>query len=201
MKTLKTASFTALLYTAMTQGAYAQFGDRGHVLPTTPAQQTAIDQAVAFLQSVGEDTSGLSITNCDANGNTAALAAPGHVGIDFGRLDEVVDPNTPGAPGHPGLVVIVLFHELQHLNHGWGNDPCSEINLAVSVAGKHCEFINFVWAGGGGPLDALCDMYNHVQAKVGSQETQDAFEDNNCAGPAPAIPDCKDSNNQALCPH
>lgn len=136
---------------------------------TTAAQQTAISQAVSFLDTAGESVpEGWTVSNGDVGGNAPGAADPDSktIFIDFERIEDVVSGNTPGAPGHPGLVVIVLFHKLAHVVHGWGGDPCTELELAAYVAGKQCEFICFLDENEGGPLDAQCTFYNHVKDVV-----------------------------------
>jgi hypothetical protein len=123
-----------LLAVAATTGkGLAQFGEYGHPVSTTADQQQALDKAKEFLESTGEDLSGVTLTAANFKGNIpAASSGDGTViGIDFERLEQVVPPNTPGAPGHPGCVVILIFHELQHTRHGWGRDFCSEVGITI----------------------------------------------------------------------
>ncbi len=123
--------------------ANAQYGRVGSNVTATPAQQTAINQAVQFLQSVGENLSGITVSAAELEGNAPAAASGDNtnIGIDFDRLQEVVPPSTPSTPGHPGLLVILIYHELQHVQYGWGRDVCQEAELTANGAQKHCEFI------------------------------------------------------------
>jgi hypothetical protein len=177
-----------------------EYGPVGRNVPTTPAQQTAINQAVQFLESVGENLSGITVSAADLKG-AAPAAASGDgtkIGIDFDRLQEVVPPATPGAPGHPGLLVILLFHELGHVHHelghvhhGWGRSFCDEVGLTVQVAQKHWQFICDIQAAGGGPLDALCKMYEHIRGKVNDPATRAEITKQGCAGSTGPIPACE----------
>ena len=169
----------------------AQFGPYGHATTPTSGQQTSLDQARTFLESTGEDLSGITLTSADLSGNLpAASSGDGTtIGIDFDRLEAVVPPDTPGAPGHPGCVVILVFHELQHLRHGWGRGFCAEVGITVYTATKHCEFICWISDEGGGPLDALCLMYAHVKQTMNDAGMQSKINAAGCSG-STTIPDC-----------
>src|SRR5258708_7704891 len=101
--------FLALLLTS--ELCLAQFGEYGKAATTTSAQATAMQQAKEFLESCGEDFTGITLTNADLKGNLPAASTGTVIGIDFERLEQVVPPDTPGAPGHPGCVMILMFHE------------------------------------------------------------------------------------------
>lgn len=183
----------AIALVLTTRLGFAQFGEVGHSITTTPAQQQALDQAKTFLESTGENLTGITLTNADLRGNIpAAMSANGTVlGIDFARLEAVVPPGTPGAPGYPGCVLILVFHELQHAHHGWGKDFCSEVGNTIYTATKHCEFICWIQTNGGGPLDALCLMYAHVRSLANGADMQAQIDQHGCVcTPSCTIPPC-----------
>ncbi len=177
--------------------ASAQWGGDATSLPTTPAQQTAINQAVHFLESRGEVLAGTTITNADIPGNAPAITSGDglSIGIDFGRIEEVIPPETPGAPGTPGILVVLIFHELQHRDHGWGGcnrgrDLCCEFGVTAYVATKHCDFICWILDGGGGPLDALCAAYKHTMDNYNAGVASGIVSHCTPGSPPASIPAC-----------
>jgi len=184
---------------ALSGFANAQFGSFGKSKPTAPDQAAALTQAKNFLAAVGENVSGTTFVNADAIGNSPAVtSADGNtIGIDFDRLEAVVPPSTPGAAGHPGLLVVLIYHELQHRDHGWGscqtgtpNDLCCEHGITAATAQAHCAFITFIVDNGGGPIDALCRMYAHVMAKYNASVASGATSHCTGSGPPTSIPPC-----------
>ncbi len=173
----------------------AQYGRYGHDITTTPEQQQSIDIAVTFLEDFGgENLEGVSISNADLAGSIpAASSGDGkHIGIDFARVRDVIPATTPGAPGHPGLVVILIFHELQHTQHGWGDSFCQEVELTAHVAGYHCDFIRWLAQYDGGPLDAICMVYEHVRSKLNAPSMRARIQSAGCSGNAGPIGPCPD---------
>ena len=187
---MKHCLLLVMTMTLVAATAEAQFGDLGHSAPTSPAQQDAINKATDFLTSVGEDLSGITVTNAELVGNLPSAFDPNTntLGIDFDRLNEVVPPNTPGAPGHPGTVAVCMFHELQHARHGWGRGTCDEFALTAYVASQECALICFMLTNGLGPLDALCLQYSHVQDVFNDPAQQSKMQEEGCADTQ--IPPC-----------
>jgi len=173
----------------------AQFGPKAVVVPTTPEQQTVINQAVAYLESTGESLAGVTITNVDIVGNAPGISTQDglHIGIDFARLEAVVPPGTPGAPGHPGLAIVVMYHEILHFRHALPQTFCGELTTAILTCSMQCNFITTIHDDGGGPLDALCMMYQHVRNLVNESGFQEAAANAGCLGTT-TIPPC------GLCP-
>ncbi|MEQ8765797.1 MAG: hypothetical protein RL885_17875 [Planctomycetota bacterium] len=185
-----------ILLLGLSSNLFAQYGAYGHDVATSSEQAQSIALAVSFLQNVGgENLAGIQISNADLEGSLPAASSRDgkHIGIDFAPVGEVIPPSTPGAPGHPGLVVMLIFHELQHLHHGWGDSFCQEVELTVHVSSYHCDFIRAIRSQGGGPLDALCKMYDHVRSKVNAANIRARVRDEGCSGntgPIGACPEC-----------
>lgn len=171
--------------------ARAQFAPHGNSAFTSFDQQVVLEQARSFLIARGENLAGVNLTNASLNSNLAAASSADGmtIGIDFERLEAVVPPETPGAPGHAGCVVILLYHELQHLNHGWDRSYCSEIGITVHTAQQHCALICYIANEAMGPLDALCLMYRHVAEQVNKASEQAKIAAHGCSGPT-TVPPC-----------
>jgi hypothetical protein len=126
------------------------------------------------------DWADYEIVDCsiEGAGNTPATSDPSgnRIGIDFGNLAALVPEDTPGAPGLPGLLVVLIYHELVHLIGAHGGDWCGELQGIKAVAQKHCEFICFIQSHGGGPLDALCLLYAQVRKIFNCATTPDGEE-------------------------
>lgn len=151
----------------------------------TAGQQASINQASAFLTSVGENLSGITICGADTHGQGLGAATQDGttIGIDFKVLEGIVPPETPGAPGFPGLVMIAMYHELQHLHHGWGRTYCDEIGIRLTVAQKQCEFIIALALEGLGPLDAQCQFYAFFKNKTNDAQKQAEIQEHGCMSP------------------
>lgn len=160
-----------ILFLLVQSRARAQYAEVGHDVAPTQQQQQAISLAVGYLEAQGWDFSEISVSSAELQGDYPAASVPGHIGIDFERVAEVIPPDTPGAPFHPGLLVVLIMHELYHLEGGYGTGLCDELEIASKVAKfYHCDLICAV-AAVGGATDALCMMFEHIRSKVNHPET------------------------------
>ena len=145
--------------------AQAQWGELAKAKPLTPAQESSLAQAKQYLASQGHSVpAGTTVGGAKVETGYGVTSSDGTaIGVDFDQIENAVPPETPGAPGKPGLLAVVLLHELKHvssLNHSWQD----EFRIQSETAGFNCQLVCDIVSVGGGPTDSLCLLYSTVRA-------------------------------------
>jgi hypothetical protein len=91
---------------------------------------------VEYLNAAGEPLpEGWQIVAIDTSGAAPAAGDPNtrQIGIDYKKFEEAVPESTPGAPGKPGMVCVLLIHEYTHIKDNLSQSPCNEIKIASDL--------------------------------------------------------------------
>lgn len=162
---------TVVMALGLARQAFPQFGCVAKPPdPPTPAQAGALANAKAFLEGPGQESfANKTLTIAPLKGGRIGEAhvsgSDVEIRVDAEKLEKLLPPNA-GPNVLAGAMVITIFHELQHTDHGWCNDTCCHILLNAYVSEKHCEFVTWIEQETGYPPVEHCIVLDNLNAAV-----------------------------------